>query len=52
MKIRFYYLDDKYPHFGDYYCDSCATEAGMSVEQSWLSHYVYCPICGVRASLA
>lgn len=48
MQIRFYYQDEQYPHFGEYYCDNCALEAGMSYELSWVSHHAYCPTCGVR----
>ena len=48
MQIRFYYQDEQYPDFGEYYCDSCAQQAGMDVEMSWLSAYVYCPVCNVR----
>jgi hypothetical protein len=47
--IRFYYQDDQYPTFGEYYCEQCALVAGADLEQSWLSAYVYCPLCNKRS---
>jgi len=45
MQIRFYYLDDQAPGFGNYYCESCAMEARADIEMSWLSKHHACDVC-------
>lgn len=47
--IRFYYLDADAPDFGDYYCDSCAYEAGVDPRFSRVSTMGYCPTCRMLA---
>lgn len=43
--IRFYYLDESAPGFGDYYCDLCAVHARASYEMSWASNVQTCSLC-------